>query len=555
MLRRCCQTFLYIVFSLAMIVPSISQAARKPDIVLVTLGSTRSDRMGFLGAKTKTSPNLDSLAGQSMVFEQAFSQAPLTVVSHATILSGTYPQTNRASEFGSRLAATLPLIPDLLHARGYRTAAFVGSIALDPKNGFAPGFDRGFSTYDAGFQSFGQASSHPNSIARPAAQVVARGAAWLTRKSQGPFFLWVHLNDPGAAPPGSYNAAVVAADAAVGKLVAALRVGKLYDDALIVIVSDHGESLGAHREETHGVFLYDETIHVPMLVKLPQNQNAGKRIRARASLVDIAPTILELAGVPIPSQMQGQSLLRIAKSNSDQPTYSVSDFPQRAFGWSALESWRAGKYLYIRAPKPELYELAADPGATHNLAASSKATLETMAGQLEAFDRRFSGAASAGGAELSSGEMQKLASLGYVGLQKSPSSAGAATSGVDPKDEIAVANKVLSAERWLERGKPEAAAAGLQPVMAAASKMYLAQYLMGTALARQAKYPQAIERLRAAIELSPESAWAHYQMGSCLLKSGDYKTAIVHLEIASNRLPDFAEARSLLAEARGRLGK
>src|SRR6476661_268643 len=190
MLRRCCQTFLYIVFSLAMIVPSISQAARKPDIVLVTLGSTRSDRMGFLGAKTKTSPNLDSLAGQSMVFEQAFSQAPLTVVSHATILSGTYPQTNRASEFGSRLAATLPLIPDLLHARGYRTAAFVGSIALDPKNGFAPGFDRGFSTYDAGFQSFGQASSHPNSIARPAAQVVARGAARLTRNSQGPFFLW-----------------------------------------------------------------------------------------------------------------------------------------------------------------------------------------------------------------------------------------------------------------------------------------------------------------------------------------------------------------------------
>ena len=143
--------------------------------------------------------------------------------------------------------------------------------------------------------------------------------------------------------------------------------------------------------------------------------------------------------------MQGQSLLRIAKSNADQPVYSVSDFPQRAFGWSALESWRAGKYLYIRAPKPELYDLAADPGATRNLAQTSKATLETMAGQLEAFDRRFSGTASAGGAELSSSEMQKLASLGYVGLQKSPSSASAAASGVDPKDEIAVANKVLSA--------------------------------------------------------------------------------------------------------------
>jgi predicted Zn-dependent protease len=178
-----------------------------------------------------------------------------------------------------------------------------------------------------------------------------------------------------------------------------------------------------------------------------------------------------------------------------------------------------------------------------------------MAGQLEAFDRRFSGTASLSGAELSSSEMQKLASLGYVGLQKSPSSTGAAATGVDPKDEISVANKVLSAERWLKRGKPESAVAALQPLMAGALKMYLAQYLMGTALARQEKYPQAIERLRAAIELQPDSAWAHYQMGWCLLKSGDYKTAVIHLEIASNRLPDFAEAGSLLAQARGHLGR
>ena len=170
------------------------------------------------------------------------------------------------------------------------------------------------------------------------------------------------------------------------------------------------------------VFLYDETVRVPLVVKLPQNQSAGKRVRARASLVDVAPTLLEVAGVAIPSQMQGQSLLRIAKANtnSDQPVYSASEFPQRAFGWSALESWRAGKYLYINAPKPELYDLSADPGAAHNLAQSSKATLETIAAQLDAFDRRFSDSGtSAGASELTSSEMQKLASLGYVGLQKS----------------------------------------------------------------------------------------------------------------------------------------
>jgi len=554
MLRRRRPTFLFAASILLALFPLVSHAADKPNVVLITLDSTRADRMGFLASKTKLTPNLDGIAGQSMVFEQAYSQAPLTVVSHATILSGTYPQTNRASELGSRLAPALPFLPDLLRARGYHTAAFVGSIALDPKNGFAHGFDRGFAVYDAGFHP---PQSRPNSIERPAAQVVARATAWLAHNTQGPVFLWVQLNDPRAASSASYDAAVAATDTGVGKLVAALRTSKLYDDALIVIASDHGESLGAHGEESHGVFLYDETIHVPLLVKLPQNQSAGKRVRARASLVDIAPTILEVAGVAVPSQMQGQSLLRIAKtaSNPNQSVFSVSDFPEQAFGWSALESWRAGKYLYIRAPGPELYDLIADPGAAHNLAQSSKATLETMAAQLNGFDRRFSGTGNVGGAELSSSEMQKLASLGYVGLQKSASPASAAASGVDPKDGIATANKVLSAQRLLDGGKPEGAVAVLQPVMAGAAKMYLAQYIMGAALARQGKYPQAIEYLRAAIELQPDSAWAHYEMGSCLLKSGDYKTAVVHLEIASNRLLDFAEAHSRLAQAYDHLGR
>jgi choline-sulfatase len=556
MLLRRYLTLLFEALFLLALLPVGSQAITNPNVVLITLESVRADRVGFLGAK-KITPNIDGLAGQSMVFEQAYSQSPLTVVSHATILSGTYPQTHRASELGSRLAASLPFMPDLLRGRGYRTAAFVGSLALDPKNGFAPGFERGFAVYDAGFHPPGQAAGEAGFTQRLPGEVAARVSAWLGHNAPAPFFVWVnfHLDDAQTASSASYISAVAASDAAVGKLVATLRASKLYDDALIVIASDHGESLGAHGEEGHGVFLYDETVHVPLLVKLPQNQNAGKRVRSRASLVDIAPTVLEIAGVPIPSQMQGQSLQRIAKSASDQAVYSVSDFPQRAFGWSALESWRAGKYLYIRAPKPELYDLSADPGATRNLAQSSKATLETMAAQLEAFDRRFSGVGNAGGAELSSSEMQKLASLGYVGLQKSASPASTAASGIDPKDGIAAANQVLSAHRLLDAGRPEKAVAALQPVMAGASEMYLAQYVMGAALARQGKYLQAIERLRSAIELQPDSAWAHYEMGACLLKSGDHETAVVHLQIASSRLPDFAEAHSLLAQAQGHVGK
>jgi choline-sulfatase len=533
--------------------PVAMRAATKPNIVLITLGSTRADRMGFLGSKTKTTPNLDGLALQSMVFEQAFSQAPLTVVAHATILSGTYPQTHRVSEFGARLAPTLPFVPDLLQARGYHTAAFVSSIALDPQNGSAPGFDRGFGLYDAGFQT--PHGPDKSIVDRPAAQVVACVNAWLARNARQPFFLWVHLNDPQAAPAASYNTSVAAADAAVGKLIASLRANKLFDDALIVIAADHGESLGAHGEETHGIFLYDETIRVPLLLKFPQNQNAGKRVAARARLVDIAPTILEIAGAPVPSQMQGQSLPRIAKMNTDQPVYSISMFPQQAFGWSPLESWRAGKFLYIKAPKPELYDLSADPGAARNLAQTSKATLETIAGQLDAFDRRFSDAGNSAGPELTSSEMQKLASLGYVGLQKSSAPASAAATGVDPKDGIATANKVLSALKLLNQGKPERAVGILQPVLADGAKMYLLQFVMGAALARQQKYPQAIEYLRRAIELQPDSTWAHYEMGASLLESGDYKTAVVHLEIVSSRLSDFTGVHSRLAQAYEHLGR
>ncbi len=540
-----------LLFALVVAGAVAAHAATKPNIVLITLDSTRADRMGFLGSKARITPNLDALAGQSMVFEQAYSQAPLTVVSHATLLTGTYPQTHRVTEFGARLAPTLPFIPDLLRAIGYRTAAFVGSIALDPENGSAPGFDRGFTLYDAGFQ---HGPGKNTLVDRPAAQVVARATAWLAQHPNGPFFLWVHLNDPGAASAASYNLSVAAADAAAGKLVAVLRARKLYDDALIVIASDHGQSLGAHGEETHGVFLYDETIRVPLLLKFPQNQNAGKRVRTRARLVDVAPTILEIAGVPIPSQMQGQSLLRIARANADQPVYSVSSFPQQAFGWSALESWRAGKYLYIKAPRPELYDLSADPGANRNLAQTSKATLETIAGQLDAFDRRFNGPGASGGPELNSSEMQKLASLGYVGLQKSPVPTSAAATGVDPKDEIAAANKILSALALLNDGKPDRAMAILQPVRAD-TRMYLAQFVMGAALARQRQYSQAIEYLHRAIELQPDSTWAHYEMGSSLMKTGDYKTAVVHLEIASSRLPEFAEAHFLLAQAYDHLGR
>jgi arylsulfatase A-like enzyme/Tfp pilus assembly protein PilF len=539
-------------------------AASKPNLVLITLDSARADRMGFLGAKSGLTPNLNHLAAESIVFEHAYTQAPGTVVSHATILTGAYPQSTGLSEIGGTLLSSLPFLPDLLKAQGYRTAAFVGSIELDPRGGLAQGFDRGFQTYDAGFRPVIPGDPHPPVTERSASEVVAHAVTWLghnalLQNAQGPFFLWVHIDNPSIGL-ASYNTAITAADSAIGKLVAALKQQKIEANTAVIVAADHGQSLGSHGEDTHGIFLYDETIHVPLLIKLPEAQPSAKKVATKVRLVDIAPTLLEIAGIPVPSQMQGQSLLRIAKSGGgsggDQPVYSRSDLSQRGFGWSPLESWRAGKYLYIRAPKPELYDMTADPGATHNLAQSSKATLDTMASQLENFDRRFSGEAGKSTTELSSSEMQKLASLGYVGLQKSPGSSTAVT-GTDPKDKIATANKVIEAAgpSLFAESKPDRALAALQPVISTDPNLYLAEYTLGVALAEKGKYAEAGRHLHKAIELQPDSGWAHYEIGVTLLKTGDFKTSAIHLEIATSRLPGFGPAHAALAEAYEHAGR
>jgi choline-sulfatase len=545
-----------------LLISSSLVAAQKPNIILITLDSVRADRMGFLASKARLTPNLDALAKQSVVFEHAYAQSPRTLSSHAALLTGTYPPYNHVSEFGAGLADSLPYLPDLLHAAGYRTAAFVGTMALDPRDGFAPGFDRGFETYDAGFRLPQAGESRYGTVERRGAEVAARAVVWLQRPGKGPFFLWLELNDPHAPyqPPAgyarsgsAYNGEIKYADAQVGKLLMALRARKLYDGALIVVAGDHGESLGAHGEETHGVFLYEDTVRVPLLVKLPQNR-AGKSA-PHVRLVDVAPTMLELAGLPVPPQMQGQSLLRaMRQAGTGEAAYARSEYSRDAFGWSRLESWRAGKYLYIRAPKAELYDVEADPGCAHNLAGNSQATAGTMATQLLAFDSRMTGKAS-GSAQLSSSELQKLASLGYVGLQKSVSPNERAVTGTDPKDEIALANKVEGAMLEIEDGKAQRASAALQVAVKSHPGMFLAQFAAGVAAMQQRQYAQAVPFLRKAIELQPQAAWAYYEMGEALAHTGDWKGAATHLEIAVARLPEMAIAHATLAEAYQHLGR
>src|SRR6266550_5547415 len=427
------------------------QAAFHPNVIVITLDTTRADRMGFLGSARGLTPNLDAMAQQGVVFSRAYAHVPLTTASHTTIFTGTYPQFNHVNDFGVPLSTKLPYLPDILHKRGYHTGAFVGSLILDPLDGTAPGFDRGFDGYDAGFHLRAHGADRYKSVERRGGDVVDHAIAALKGRPPGPFFVWVHLYDAHdpydppepyktqyAAQP--YDGEIAYVDACVGKLLNALRAQNLYDGAVIAVMADHGESLGAHGENTHGVFLYDETLHVPLLLKLPGNRGAGKKVEARVSLVDVAPTVLRSAGIAVPAEMQGVSLLTMIPGASaaktpveqDLPAYAETDYPHRAFGWSALRALRKGKYLYIRAPQAELYDQETDPQAQRNLSATSKAVSDTLGLQLDEF-RRKTTQTMVDLAKPDPEKLQKLQALGYVASNTTDTGSSAGEKGVDPK--------------------------------------------------------------------------------------------------------------------------
>lgn len=524
--------------------------------------------MGFLGNKLGLTPNLDAVARQGVVFEKAFSQAPLTPVSHATIFTGTYPQFHTVTDFGHPLPALLPSVPEILQKTGYHTAAFIGSLVLDPKAQMAPGFDRGFDFFDAGFRpKTNRSESRYDTVERRAGDVIAHALSWLRKNPQTPFFIWVHLYDPHAPydPPEPYDARfkdpydgeIAYADASLGKLFQYLREHGLYERSLIVMMSDHGESLGAHGESMHGIFLYDETIHVPLLFKLPGSLLAGKRVTTRVRLVDVAPTLLNMLSLPLPPTFQGQSLVSEMKSNpkasGDLPAYAETEYPHRAFGWAGIRAMRTGKYLYVRAPKRELYDQMVDKRAEHNLASSSPAVTDTLGSQLDKFydeTTSFHGKPqqSAPNAEQS----ENLAALGYV----SSSAAGQSQDplqGADPKDKIEISNILHEGMIAVEDGRYNEAIPMLQHVLADSPTITAAQLQLGIALARTKRYSEAIPALKKAVELVPDAVQAKYELGLALFETGAWNESAPYFEAVAQKRPKWVDAQYSLASVYARI--
>ncbi len=543
--------------------------AEAPNIIFITVDTTRADRMGFLGSKLGLTPNLDAIARQGVVFEHAYSQAPLTPVSHATIFTGTYPQFHTVTDFGHPLPALLPFVPEILKKSGYHTGACIGSLILDPKASMAPGFDRGFDFFDAGFHpKAGSGEDRYHTVERRAGDVVQHAITWLSKNHPSPFFLWVHLYDPHAPydPPSPYDTRfkdpydgeIAYADASLGKLFAFLKQRGLYDRSLIMLMSDHGESLGAHGEAMHGIFLYDETIHVPLLFKLPSALLAGRRVTSRVRLIDVAPTLLSMLSLPLPPTFQGESLVPLMKAPArspaaqDLPAYAETDYPHRAFGWAALRALRSSKYLYIRAPKPELYDASQDAKAERNLASSSPAVASTLLSQLNDLrDKTSSSRDNKPEPALTAEQSEKLSALGYAGSSSAATSADP-LQGADPKDKIEISNILHTGMIAVEDGRYREAIPLLQHVLDDSPNITAAQAQFGIALARVKRYPEAIVALKKAVALLPDSVEPQYELGLALFETGAWKDSVPYFEFVAKKRPKWPDAQFSLASVYAR---
>ena len=533
------------------------QAAREPkaraSLLLITVDTLRPDALGWVAGRNET-PFMDRLALQGFRFPAAVSPVPLTLPSHAAIMTGLFPRRLGLRDNGHVFGTGPPTLAEALRSRGYATAAFVSGYPLDS----AFGLDRGFTLYDDALSLGGGAEGD---LERPAAATAEAARAWL-RTAPRPWLAWVHFYDPHypyappaehrrAGPRGSYDGEVAFVDRAVGTLVDALG-GLGAGDVLTVLAGDHGESLGEHGEGTHGFFVYDSTVLVPLVFHFPGRVRPGAS-QAPARLVDLAPTVIELLGLPPLAGIDGVSLGRVLAGGRtpSEPAYIETYQPWLSYGWSPLRAIRHRGFKLIDAPRPELYSLEADPGEQTNLAAAEPVKL----GELRRLLRQAIALPAAASETLADAEaVARLRALGYVG-------AGAAASepperGLrDPKDGGALRDLMTEGDLLLRRGELRAAVSRLDAVLARDPENRFALHRSGVALMKLGDLRGALPRLRHAVELDPRQPEYRSALAEGLGLAGQPGAAVEQWLEATRLQPRRAEVWANLGSALGLGGK
>ncbi|PYT19827.1 MAG: sulfatase [Acidobacteria bacterium] len=422
--------------------PLSAQPQSRPPIILISVDTLRADHLGCYGYRSVATPNIDRLASTGTLFSQVNAQTPLTLPSHASLFTSKYPSGTRVTDNGEQLAPGAVTFAAQLKAMGYRTAAFIGGFALDHRFGLNKGFDYYDSPFDLRLSSGGDTGD----LKRPANEVVQAASTWIAENASAPFFVFLHLYDlhtPYDLPRqlqlrfhgASYESELAYVDETLGTFWKFLSDRKLFDRSLLIFTSDHGEGLRDHGESTHGFFIYQSTMHVPLIVSWPRGSaKYPERMDRPLELIQVAPTVLEFLGARVPLEMQGRPLLANAgrqPSGEDTPVYSESYYASRHFGCAPLRSIRVGKYKYIDAPKPELYDLSADSAEQCNLYAARTSLGTALRQKLRALSA--AGKLAQEQPAVNSEALAALRSLGYLGAGSSES----AVSGNDPKDRLA----------------------------------------------------------------------------------------------------------------------
>jgi len=530
----------------------------RPGVFLITVDTLRADHVHCYGYNQIRTPALDLLAEQGIRFTQAFTPSPITNSSHTSILTGLLPSSHGVSDFGVPLAAKYPTLAELLTKGGYTTAAFIGAVILDSKN-LAPGLDRGFEFYD-NFPEVATTKSRWGRLERRGMEVEERAESWLNTHSAGAHFVWLHFYDPHdpyePPPPYSevykdrlYDGEIAYADSALGRFLAYLKKQGWYEGATIVVVGDHGEGLGEHREDTHGIFLYDSTTHVPLIVKLPNEREAGRTVEAQVRTTDIMPTILSLLGIAAPANLDGDSLepLLTGVEAAPRTVFGETEYPLR-FGWAPLRSIRKEGFKFIEAPKPELYDLRADPGESHNDYEPWDGTVQKLRKSLAELSAKSPAGGKASPAAVSPNTIDELHALGYLGSADAGSSTDVPEPSLlpDPKDKIEEQNLLHIATMASEAGELVKARAALEKVLHLDENSAIALRQLGRLEMASRNYAKSAGYLRRARDAHPNDAADALEYARALELSGDLPGARNALLASLKLNPGQFEARLAL---------
>ncbi|HXO27597.1 MAG TPA: sulfatase-like hydrolase/transferase, partial [Thermoanaerobaculia bacterium] len=563
-------TLLLLMAALAM---AAAGCARRPDrapsappgtpVVLISIDTLRADHLPVYGYRGVATPAIDALRRDAVLFARAYTHTPLTLPSHTALLTGLLPavtgvrdNVGYALDTGRVTSGDLPYLPLILKQHGYATGGAVSAYVLQGRTGLATGFD----FYEDSIEF--RTGTGLGGLQRPGTETLRLALPWLRAAAappERPFFLFFHIYEPhtpydppepyASRYPLKYDGEIATADAIVGQLLAELKRLGAYDRAIVVLLSDHGEGLGDHGEDEHGVLLYNEAIHVPLLLKLPRGQLAGSAAGAPAALTDVAPTLLGLLGLPVPAKMRGASLLGLVDRREDRRVYSETFYPRLHFGWSDLASLVGRRYHYIEGPDPEIYDLDQDPRETRNLLRDQRRIYADMRRELGGYDRRL-----APPAAVDAETRSAMAALGYVGHASAAGGGGAGAGPLpDPKRHLDVLKDLKQGFAAIARHDYRLAAATFERTLAGNPQMADAWEFLGRAREKLGDSRAALAAYGKALRLDPGSAPVAMAAASLYFDLGQLDQAEAHARLAAAGNPSFAHG--LLAQIALRRGK